>query len=244
MKPPVAIVALLLASLLGTAAASAQAPQPGADGLLADPALASARPRIERAVSAAVNEGLPSDWLLDKVAEGLSKRVPAPRIAAAVEGLLTRMRDAERIVRDVRSSGPAARRPLLRAAVDALMAGAPAEALAALVSEIAASRPAGTAGASSSAAQALVTVSELAEREFDGAASVEATRDAWRTGRGAGMSRLLQSARRIRGAAGDARDGALREAARARDPVGVDRGAHRGDSFGRGASSGRGPDRR
>ena len=57
------------------------------ESLLEDARLAPVRDRLASSIDAARREDLPAEWLLDKVAEGLSKRVPSPRIAAAVDAL-------------------------------------------------------------------------------------------------------------------------------------------------------------
>jgi hypothetical protein len=200
-----------------TAAAHAQEPSGGAADVLSEARLDPVRDRLRAAVEAAEADGLPREWLLDKVAEGLSKRVPPPLIARAVDSLLTRMRTADGLVRDVPNARGRARRRLLRAAVDALAAGAPARGVGRLVAEAARGE---RAGAPARAREALVTVAELAERGFSGRASVEATREAYRRDRRGGLGRLLRRARRIGPAPPGGRDEALRRAGRA---IGIDR---------------------
>lgn len=214
---------LLCATLAwAPAAAHAQADE------LADPRLDAVRPQLTAALDAAEREGLPGEWLRDKVAEGLSKRVPAPLVARAVETLLDRMRVGDRLVRDVAGTRGQSRRLLLRSAVDALSAGAPAERLGPLVREAAGGD---RATAALRVREVLVAVAELGEREFSGAAAVEAVHEAYRRGRRRGLGELLQRARRIGGAEG--RDQALRQAGRGvgRGPVdprgqGADHGRH------------------
>ncbi len=207
------IVALVAVLALAPAIARAQS--------LDDPRLAPVRDRLERAVSAARAEGLPSEWLLDKVAEGLSKHVPPPRIAAAVDTLLGRIRTADAMIAPAHARG-AERRRLVRAAVDALAAGAPEHALGQLVREAA---HGDRVGAPMRVHEALTTVAELAEREFGGQAAVDATLGAWQRGRTEGLRALLQGARRI-GRGASRRDDALRRLGREVGPnrPGIDPG--------------------
>ena len=97
-----AVIALVLA---GPAAASAQV----SGQVEADARLASVRPRLDAALEAARQEQLPMEWLRDKIAEGLSKGVPAPRIAGAVEVVLGRMRTSDAMIRSFRLRGAARR---------------------------------------------------------------------------------------------------------------------------------------
>ncbi|HJL17070.1 MAG TPA: hypothetical protein RMH99_15500, partial [Sandaracinaceae bacterium LLY-WYZ-13_1] len=172
MRRAIAAVTMLALGVAAGAPAHAQE-----SSVLSDPRLAAVRPRLSEAVEAAERDGLPPAWLLDKVAEGLSKHVPPPLIARAVDTLLSRMRAADGMVRDVPGVRGRARRRLLRVAVDALSAGAPAEGVGRLVREAARGDRAGAAGR---VREALVTVAELAERDFSGPAAVQAARDAYR----------------------------------------------------------------
>lgn len=215
---------------------AALSPAQAQDAVLEDARLATVRDRLVGSVDAARREGFPSEWLLDKIAEGLSKRVPPPRIAGAVDTLLARIRTADALIDPVPSSTD--RRRLLRAAVDALAAGAPREPLGRLVRELA-------RGDRSSARvrEALTTVAELAERQFGGVAAVEATLDAHR--RGESPRELLRRARRIGRDPPGGRDRALRELGRGRGRGhgDVDVGRGRRD-HGRDANPGRGRGRR
>jgi hypothetical protein len=227
--------ALVLASLGATGAARAQS-----DAVLRDARLAAVRDRLTTAVRAARQEGLPADWLLDKVAEGLSKRVPPERIAVAVDTMLGRIRTAEGLVRGVPGAERGAEhRRLLRAATDALTAGAPAEPLGRLVREVAGSD---RGGAGQRVHEALTTVAELAEREFGGAAAVDATGAAFRRARSQGVQQLLQDARRLGRDPPGGRDEALRGLGRGSPPGhrGLDRGAG-GRDHGRDVQRDRGP---
>lgn len=215
-----AVIALVLA---GPAAASAQAP----GQVESDARLASVRPRLDAALEAARQEQLPMEWLRDKIAEGLSKGVPPPRIAGAVEVVLGRMRASDAMIRSFRLRG-AARRRLLRASVDALSAGAPAEGVERLIRHV---RSRG--GDAAAARRALVTVAELGERGFSGAAAVESVAEAHRRGGGEAVAELARRARGIRDDAPGGRDRALR---------GLGRGV--GSGVGSGARRGRGVDGR
>ncbi|MEQ9075594.1 MAG: hypothetical protein RLP09_17190 [Sandaracinaceae bacterium] len=215
-----AVIALVLA---GPAAASAQAP----GQVESDARLASVRPRLDAALDAARQEQLPMEWLRDKIAEGLSKGVPAPRIAGAVEVVLGRMRTSDAMIRSFRLRG-AARRRLLRASVDALSAGAPAEGVERLIRHV---RTRG--GDAAAARRALVTVAELGERGFSGAAAVESVAEAHQRGGGQAVAELARRARGIRDDAPGGRDRALR---------GLGRGV--GSGVGSGARRGRGVDGR
>lgn len=205
-----------------------------AQDVLDDARLSSVRERLAGSIESARREGLPSEWLVDKVAEGLSKRVPPARIAAAVEELAARIRAADALVEPV---GRADRRRVLRAAVDALAAGAPRRELGQLVREVARSGGPNTGGR---VREALVTVAELAERQFGGAAAVEATREAHR--RGEPPRELLRRARRIGRDPPGGRDRALRELGRGRGPGQRDVDARGvGRDHGRDGNPGRGP---
>lgn len=203
MSRPIHAAAFVL--VLGAFASSAEA-----QAVLDDPRLGASRAPIAAAVEAARAAGLPEEWILDKVAEGLSKRVPAPRIASAVEQLLARMRSAHQVVVPVDGGN---RRALLRAGLDALAAGAPVASIRILVRDIGVASP-------DRVLRALVTVAELAERGFGGAASVEATGNAYRRGRLGGLQELLSGARRLRS---PDRDAGLRQLGREVRRRGVDR---------------------
>lgn len=227
--------AVVIAILSCAASLPARAQDTAREGLLEDARLAPVRDRLATSIDAARLEALPAEWLLDKVAEGLSKRVPPPRIAAAVETLLERIRVADALVQPAVVGPTAGRRRLLRAAVDALAAGAPREPLGRLIREVARGD---RGGAAERAHEALTTVAELGERQFGGAAAVEATREAHR--RGERPSELLRRARRIGRDPPGGRDGALRQLGRQGVPrSGVDeRGG--GRDHGRDGNPGRG----
>ena len=211
---PIFAAAFAFVLLVGASSAEAQ-------GVLDDPRLGASRTAIAAAVAAARTEGLPEAFILDKVAEGLSKGVPPERIAGAVDRLLTHMRAAHEIVTPVRGGD---RRTLLRAGLDAIAAGAPIPRLRALVREVGFDSPVPVQ-------RSLVTVAELTERGFTGASSVEATSDAYRGGRLDGLRDLLVGARRLHGGNRDEGLRQLGREVRARD---VDRGGPSRDPGSRG----------
>lgn len=79
--------------------------------------------RVDALARASEAEGIPADFLFNKALEGMAKRVPAERIAPAVEAYLGRLRDART------AFGPEAAPPLLAAGADALQRGVGAELL-------------------------------------------------------------------------------------------------------------------
>lgn len=220
------LAVLATSLLLGASIAAAQSP-----AVESDARLASVRGRLDAALEAARRGGLPEEWLRAKIAEGLSKRVPPPLIAAAVEALGQRMRAADAMVRDL---GPArGRRPLLRAAVDALSARAPEARVRGLIAQV---RERG--GGAPEVRGALVTVAELAERGFSGEAAVEAAAEAHRRGGSRGLGELTRRARGIRDDVPGGRDRALRGLGRA---VGAARGVDARRGGGDHGGRGRGP---
>lgn len=233
MRSRARAVVLFLALAFAPSGVSAQTT------VLEDARLAPVRDRLERSVAAARDEGLPAEWLLDKIAEGLSKRVPAPRIAAAVDALLGRIRTADSMIDRVPGARGADRRQLVRAAVDALTAGAPDEALGRLVAQAARGD---RAGALPRVREVLTTVAELAEREFGGEAAVSAAADAWSRGGATGLRELLREARRVGPAPQASRDQALQRLGReiGRGRTGIDPGSA-GRDHDRDVPRGRGP---
>jgi len=244
-RPPrIARIVALCGALLVLGPAALGAAQD--TSVLLDARVAPARGRIEAAVSAARGEGLPQSWLLDKVREGIAKHVAADRIAAAVDGLLGRMRVANTLTRFMPHQPAQARRDaVLRAIVDALAAGAPAGELGEIVRVAA-------RGDSANAAQNIVrsmgAVAELGERGFAGAVAAQATKIAFEREGVAGLSALVQEARRLSRIDPSTRDGLLRDAARS---IGTDRaeqnrferridrrGPPHDDSFGHGRGRG------
>lgn len=115
-------IPILIAGFLLVAPAllAAQAPT-------ADPA-AAARARIEAAMQAAVEGGIPVALLEQKVAEGRAKGVPMDRIAAAVEARLAGLTQASEVLADAGLTG--ATNAELSVAADAVQAGVSGTALA------------------------------------------------------------------------------------------------------------------
>ena len=193
------LAVLATSLLLGASIAAAQSP-----AVESDARLASVRGRLDAALEAARRGGLPEEWLRAKIAEGLSKRVPPPLIAAA-----------------------------LRAAVDAMSAGAPEARVRGLIAQV---RERG--GGAPEVRGALVTVAELAERGFSGEAAVEAAAEAHRRGGSRGLGELTRRARGIRDDVPGGRDRALRGLGRA---VGAARGVDARRGGGDHGGRGRGP---
>jgi hypothetical protein len=210
MRQLAATILFLATALFGAQTAQAQR------SVLDDPRLAPVRQELTQSLEAARADGLPDEWLLDRMAEGLAKRVPPPAIARAVDALLTRMRTAERLVELV-PSARGQRIHILRAAVDALAAGAPEAALGRLVREVVRLEP---SHAPAHVREALVTVAELSERDFGGPAAADATTRAYQRARRDGLAGLLENARRIGATPQGGRDEALRRLSR--DARGID----------------------
>lgn len=157
-------------------------------GVLADARLAQVRERLEAAEHSAVEAGLPAEWLLDKVAEGLAKGVAPGQIISAVERLGERMRAAARIQRGLPAKRDRAQaRATLRALVDALSVGAPEAAVARLAHGVARTDP-------DSVRAGVDAVADLGERGFRGEAAVHAVEVAFERGGREGMTGLLASA--------------------------------------------------
>lgn len=189
----------------------ASARQPAAttpiSGALADARLAEVRERVEAATHSAAEAGLPAEWLLDKVAEGLAKGVPPGQIVSAVEHLGERMRAAARIQHGLPPARDRAQaRATLRALVDALGIGAPEAAVARLSHGVARSDP-------DAVRAGIDTVADLGERGFRGEAAVHAVEVAFERGGRDGMTGLLASADAIGGKGDAARMQALTAAA-------------------------------
>lgn len=180
-----------------------------AQDVLEDARLAPVRAQLTEAVDAAEADDLPAEWLRQKIAEGLSKRVPPAVIVRATRALLERMRTADTMLRPV-AARPSSRHRLLRAGVDALAAGAPARQTAALVRRVASDDP---PRAGERVREVLEAVAELGERHFSGRAAIDAVTRAYARDRGTGIAAMMSAARQIRG--GD-RDGALERVGRGR----------------------------
>jgi hypothetical protein len=202
-----------------SAPASAPAAQAGSAGILADARVAAIRERVQSALDRAEAKGLPSEWLLDKVAEGLAKRVPPPRIVPAVEALLARIEAADRVLVAVEgrsARATSARGPSLRAALEALTVNAPEQALVGLGRAVAA-----RGGKPEDVRAGFTSVAELGERGFEGSAAVDAVRVAFERGGPGAWPALLSHAERIGPDGPEARVEALRGVAERIDTLPV-----------------------
>ena len=180
-------VAVAMAVAVAVPATALAQPGPGA-GVLADARLAEIRGQLSAATSSAAEAGLPAEWLLDKVAEGLAKGVAPGQILSAVEHLGERMRAAARIQRSLPQAHDAAHaRSTLHALVDALSVGAPEAAVEQLVRAIARTDP-------DAVHASIVAVADLGERSFRGQAAVDAVALAFERGGREGLRSLVQSA--------------------------------------------------
>ena len=121
-RMPKITMALLTAALVGTSVSAQETPRTRAQGTLPADVFA----QVDAAARAAEQEGIPGDILFNKALEGAAKRVPADRLAPAVEAYAGRLRQARG------AFGPEARGPLLVAGADALQRGVGADVLRAL----------------------------------------------------------------------------------------------------------------
>lgn len=219
------MIAPFLAVLCLGALASNSLGQPASEASESVPqapdALGESQSRVQKAMERAQAQGLPAGWLSDKVAEGMAKRVPAPRIAVAVDQLLERMVVAQRIASEARPRG---RKPqqkkgkpegvgergaargaasrggrtppgLLRGLVDALAVGASEQSLRQLVKG--AARRAAGPRQQHHVERWVVTVAELGERGFPGQAAARASLTALQRAGVHGWGRLLTSSQGI-----------------------------------------------
>src|SRR3989304_4248933 len=102
-RMPKITMALLTAALVGTSVSAQETPRTRAQGTLPADVFA----QVDAAARAAEQEGIPGDILFNKALEGAAKRVPADRLAPAVEAYAGRLRQARG------AFGPEARGPLL-----------------------------------------------------------------------------------------------------------------------------------
>lgn len=191
-----------------TIAVTARA-EPPERAVLDDSRVASIRSELEAALELARARGLPTEWLLDKIAEGLAKHVPPGRIPPAVQTLLTRIEAAARVTKQLpKPAEPAARSALLRAATEALAVGAPEHALVGLGRAVAEG-----GGSAADVRAGMVSVAELGERGFAGSTAVDAVRTAFERAGTEGWPTLLAQARGIDAVGEAARAEALRDVA-------------------------------
>lgn len=170
--------------------ASAQGPSP-----LADARLSEVRPQLETSLTTAQNEGLPTQPLVEKMREGLAKHIPPPRIAAAVQMLLTQLRTADQLLSKVPASAKVPHDRLVMAAAEALMAGAEPHALSQLVTAL--THSAHGQAAAPLVEEAVVVVAELGERGLDGRLAATSVLTAYRTQGRQGWANLLRSVRAL-----------------------------------------------
>lgn len=85
-----------------------------------DPRLVSVQSRLASSLTLVEKEQLPADVVINKVREGLAKRVPAPAIAATVERLVEELRQARALAKSAGHAKPSAR--LLQSVAEARLA--------------------------------------------------------------------------------------------------------------------------
>ncbi len=195
------ILCVLLGLAFGVPAAWAQ---DGTASPVDDARVAAVHDRLTASVQAARAAGLPAGWIEEKVAEGLAKHVPPPIIAAAVDGLLARMRTADAILGDA-ILGPthmradrAHRQAVLRATVDALSAGGDPRSLA-HIAVLAARARHDPLRSWQDVREAMITVAELGERGFETAYATAVTARALTRAGVPGLAALLDAARTVHG---------------------------------------------
>lgn len=140
---------------------------------LPEPAAEQIQARIEEARTA----GLPVEALLDKAVEGIAKRIPAPRIAGAVDQLAQELERARDLLRDGVPAPPTD----VAAVADAMRRGVPESAI---------RRLAERAGPEEPTALAVHTMGDLMDRGVPADQAV-AVLEAWR-GRGARRTELRE----------------------------------------------------
>ncbi len=129
---------LLLAAAIGHIATASVAAQgrPTLEARLDPQTLAAVRAIID----SARRDSVPSQVLEDKALEGVAKRVPPPRIVAAVRQLSAELRDARALLRAAAPRAPLADEELV-AAADARRRGVPTAEVSALRSHVPATAP-------------------------------------------------------------------------------------------------------
>lgn len=175
--------------------------------VLEHPSLSAERARLSALIDESHQAGLPDALLIEKVREGLAKRVPAARIVQAVTLLHDRMQVAARLLGQAPRSAAAERQRAVVGLVDALNAGLTESDLASVIAQL------GTAARDPKVvAEVAVTLAELAERGFARASVVRATQLAWQRGGVRAMSSVIAAAATI-GPQVSARDAALEQSA-------------------------------
>ena len=167
---------LLVALAVGVAPVSAQDVDPRMERIRAQLPQGAVE-RIEARIQAAQSEGLPVEPLLDKAVEGIAKRVPASRIAGAVDQLAQELGHARTLLTDGVPPAPTD----VSAVADAMRRGVPGEAI---------QRVAQGAEADEPLALAIHTMGDLMDRGVP-ADQALAVMEAWR-GRGARREELRE----------------------------------------------------
>ncbi|HWO89454.1 MAG TPA: hypothetical protein VNL98_09930 [Gemmatimonadales bacterium] len=185
-------VALPLALALLTAVGHAQNPgatrEPGARQRLESRGLpAQLAADVAAIADAAVAAGLPSTPIIAKAIEGWSKRVPAPRIVAAVRDLAARLAAGRDVLRE--AGADASNAMLVSASAEALGRGITRSDVAALVR---------SAPAADMAEAGLVVAASLAAQGLDRALAVRVVVEAYRAGRSSDQILDLPAAARSR----------------------------------------------
>lgn len=178
---------------------------PSTRALLADPALATEGARLGELIASIDPSALPQALLIEKVREGLAKRVPAARIVQAVTVLRDRLLVVDRLLEASARTPATARSAAAIALVDALNAGLSEAELATVLRALG-----GAARELSVVREVAITMAELAERGFGGSAVVNATTWAWRQGGVASLPGVIAAAVQV-GTQVSSRDAALQE---------------------------------
>lgn len=173
--------------------------------VLAEPVLSNERARLQSMVDGARASGLPAEILIEKVREGVAKRVPAARITQAVTLLYERMQVADRLLALAPRAASVERRNAVRSLVDALNAGLTETDLSNVIANLGAA-----ARDPKVVAEVAVTMAELSERGFARASVVRATTVAWQRGGVRAMPSVIAAAASI-GPQVSARDAALEQ---------------------------------
>lgn len=172
---------------------------------LQDPTLTIERAALTTLIASARDAGLPVELLVEKLREGLAKRVPAARITQAVALLHQRMQVADRLLRQVPRAPTNERRTALYALVDALNAGLTEADLTTVIARLGSE-----AREPLVVAEVAVTMAELAERGFTRTSVVRVIAVAWEQGGVRAMSSVIVVAAGI-GTQVAARDAALEQ---------------------------------
>ncbi len=161
--------------------------------VFADPRVRAVRAQLEALRDQLAAEGLPSQMIAEKVAEGLSKHVPAAPILGACQRLAQQILAARGVALEVHLPADEA---LIRALVDAQAVGADPAGLVDLAQAV---RLTLTRQRLNSVVAATAAVAELGEREFPIADALAAVKHAVRRGGTPAVRALLNDARALVG---------------------------------------------